>query len=664
MSPSPFPRLFSPFAIGGVALRNRIVCLPHATQLADPPPFGVGERMIAYYRERARGGAGLITYSAMPVFPASGARPSPGKPDAERFRALTEAVHAEGAAIFSQLSHGSGREVPGPPGRRPPVPLAAPSPVACPTGRFDPHVLTRDEIRAYVAATAETARLICDAGFDGLEFHATHAGYLLQQFLSPASNRREDEYGGSLENRMRFVREALEAARDAVGDRIVVGARLSVEEFVPGGLEEEEGVEVAVRLAAGGLVDYLSVDGGTYAHYDTIFPDMATPPGAFVPLAAAVKRALPALPVIASHRINNPAQAEQILVDGAADLIGMARALIADPELPRKAAAGEGDRIRRCVACNEGCLRSLMDMIPITCVQNPAAGHEREWGIGTLRSAERARRVLVIGGGPGGLKAATVAAARGHEVTLCERADELGGQVAMQARVASRREIGEIIAHLEIEARHMGVDIRLGCEITADNVGQFDSAVVILATGSRPLKTEFCNLTPDQPALPGVEADWVYTLDEVLNGRQPSGHVLVVDNTSGDYRAPAVAEYLADSGLPVQLVTTMNWVGMDVPKPNQRPLYRRLWSKRIQVMPHRALQEIRRGAVTVTNVFTFEPEEIEPVDSVVFVSGRRSNDELRTLFDDGREVFMIGDCVAPRTIGDAIREGEAVGRAL
>jgi 2,4-dienoyl-CoA reductase-like NADH-dependent reductase (Old Yellow Enzyme family) len=261
MSQAPFPRLFSPFQIGRVSLRNRIVCLPHATSLGEPSPLFPGDRLIAYYRERAKGGAGLITFSILPanmeplqragIFPAD---PGP-------YRRFTDAIHAEGAAIFTQVTHGAGRQVPGPPGRRPPAPLLAPSPVACPNGRQDPHVLTASEIHDLALATGGAAKFARDAGFDGMELHSSHAGYLIQEFLSPASNQRDDEYGGCLENRMRFFREVLEAVRDAVGDSIIVGARLSVDEFIPGGLALEEGVEVACRVAGDGLVDYFSIDG-------------------------------------------------------------------------------------------------------------------------------------------------------------------------------------------------------------------------------------------------------------------------------------------------------------------------------------------------------------------------------------------------------------------
>lgn len=646
---SEFRYLFTPVSIGHKQVRNRIVFSGHGTLFArEGLPSAVHRE---YYRERARGGVGLIVTEITAVHPSTkiSNRFIQGydKRVIPAFREVADAVHAEGALLLSQVWHGGRQGIPG-------VPWA-PSPIPCPRTRTVPHPMEEDEIQEVIAGFATTAAHVQEAGLDGVELHGAH-GYLLQQFVSPLSNQRTDAWGGSFENRMRFPREVLHAVRSRVGRDFIVGMRISADELLPGGLTMEDTVDIVKTLTQDGLLDFVSVSLGTYAHLHLIVPTAAVPPAYQVHLAAAIRR-VTSIPIITVGRITDPQQAEKIVAAGSADLVAMTRAQIADPELANKARQGRLDEIRHCISCNEGCLQRNIIGLPISCIQNPAVGREAQLGVTTLTRAARKRRVLIIGGGPAGMRTAVTAAARGHEVQLFEADARLGGEVRVMARAPYRDEYESVVRHLEMLLRKQGaVDIRLGRRVEAEDVAAMNPDVVVVAAGAEQL------LPPGPDRGPAVVGPREVLLDEV---RVP-GQVVVVDR-EGRYKAGSVAEYLADRGVRVCLVTTLPLPGHDLAGTLDLPLLpERLLKKGVEIIPNSDLLRIDAEGVELENVFTRQVQKRE-TPMVICVTGMRARDTLAVTLRRalGRDrVFQIGDCLSPRGILDAIREGELTARSI
>jgi len=475
--------------------------------------------------------------------------------------------------------------------------------------------------------------------------------------MTPLTNKRTDEYGGSLENRMRIVFEVIDAIREKVGQDFVVGVKLPGDHFVPGGLTFEDNKEIARRIVDHGKIDYLGLSAGTYDSIYAGTPDMRFPLGAFEYLSAGTRQAVEErIPVIGVGRITDPVLAEKILANGSADLIGMARAAICDPELPIKAQEGRLEDIRHCIGCMQACIQRLFHGAPLRCVHNPAAGREKELGIGTLKPASQKKKVLVVGGGPAGLKAAEVAARRGHEVTLYERENVLGGQVNIATKVPTRKEFGEIIKYLVTQVEKLGVKVVLGTEVTEDRVlsDTFDSVVV--ATGATPLVPEF----------PGVDQDNVMTVWDVLKGSKEVGtRVLVVDGGESHWECCGTAEFLADQGKKVEIITPKPFVGMRVCFTSLSQFYQSVLTKGAILTPNEALKEVAGDTVMTFNVYSEKERRIEGVDTVVLAMGKVASNQLyRALKGKVKELHHIGDCYAPRLVDAAIREGEKVGRLL
>ncbi len=647
-----FEYLFSPFKIRSVTLQNRLVFLPHATFYAQD---GMPTEKIAYYlSERAKGGVGLVIMGGTSIMWNSMASPGQFVASEEKFipdfKRVVEAVHQDGSKVFLQFRH-DGRESNSSLYR---LPLWSASGLSDPTVREIPKEMEIEDIEAVIDAFARTATNAREAGFDGVEIYGAH-GYLIQQFLSPESNTRTDGYGGSFENRMRFALEVLAAVRNAVGEDYPVGMRINGDDFVEGGLTLDDMKIVAQKLAATDQIDYLSISGATHQNIFMMIATMYLPLGTFRHLAVGVKEVVD-LPIICANRINDPVQAETLLAEGAADLIGMCRALIADPELPRKAHQGRIEDIRTCVADNQQCVGKQFDQIPVTCLQNAAAGREKDLGIGTLLPSPVKKRVVVIGGGPGGLESARVAAMRGHDVTLFERNQELGGKVRIAVKDSSRDELWGVVRYLSKQIQKLGVKVVLGTEATSEDVLRENPDAVIVATGS----------LPQIPSIPGVEQDHVVDAWKILKGEAQAGkEVIVIDGGWGFHQCTSTAAVLADQGCKVLIVAPTAHVGAGLDPTNLTPVYMKLLSLKVEFLPNSTVKEIRGHSVVIANGYTGQELVLDNIDTVVFAWYNCADDKLYfTLKGKVNEIVRVGDCLAPRRIDSAIYEGHLAARAL
>jgi len=651
-----FRALFTPIQLGRLTLKNRIYSSGHAEAMAEQGR--PTERLRRYHEAKARGGCALTIFggssSVHPTSPAAAWKQIANHDDAviPGYRAIAEAVHQHGCLVFTQLTH-LGRRAQSDPDAR--GALLAPSQIPERVHREVPHELEAEQIAELVRAFGDAARRCRDAGLDGIELSMAH-NHLIDQFWSPRFNERLDEYGGSLDNRLRFGLEVLTEIRRQVGRDFVVGARISGDELTPGGLTAQDMATIARRLAGSGMVDFLSIIGGgahTYSLQAAAVPNMSYAPAVFLPLAAAIKEAAPGMVILHASRIVDPVQADGIVAAGQIDVVGMTRALIADPDLPRKAREGKLDDIRACVGANEGCIDRIYQGKPVTCVQNPATGREAE--LGEMQRAATARTVVVVGGGVAGLEAARTAALRGHRVLLLEKSAELGGQVLLASRAAARAEYAGIVRYLAGQIRKLGVKVRLGVEATAAMVLEEHPDAVIIATGSHPFV----------PPVPGIDGKHVVTDRDVLSGEAKLGtNVVVIDDVHTE-QALSTAELLLDQARRVEVISPLFYVGQDIGVTSIAPLYARLYAKGVVLTPCTELRAVEGSTVIVANVFSGAERRIEGVDSVVLATGSRSTDSLyRALKDRVPVLHAAGDCVAPRGVHQAILDGTRVARAI
>ena len=642
---SQFHYLFTPLKIGPVVVPNRIFSPPYETNLIEDEARGWWDRLAHFHAERARGGIGLVIMSEVCGHP-SGVIYTMIPLDERHIPHLSkvpEMVHGGGAKIF-QLIHNPGRQA------RPQWSHHAnwaPSPIRGPFNTETPHEMDRDDIRAMVDGYVRTARIIKEAGFDGIELQGSH-GFLVGSFLSPASNKRTDEYGGPLANRMRFLTEVIDAVREEIGGGMALGVTISMDELNPQGLQLEETKEIAARLDEAGTLDYLTARIGDYGAVPIWIGDMQIPPGAATYLAAELKQVVK-VPVMTVLRIKDPIHAERVLAEGQADMVGMGRATLCDPELANKAREGRVEEIRYCISCNQGCIPRVQMGLNIECVLNPVAGLERQYGSGKIHKAARRKKVVIVGGGPAGLKAAETAALRGHEVTLLERGDELGGQILLASRLPGREEIAEATTHLVGQVRRLGVQVCLNTEATKEKIAELNPEAVVVAAGSTPLP----------PTIPGIENLAVYNAVQVIAGEVEVGErVAVLDGGESHWKFCGTGEMLAQQGKKVTLITPRPFAGFDIPPTAVPLLYQRLARHGADVIPLATVTRVTPEGLVLMDVFSKAERLLPGIDTLVLAGDNRACGDLRrSLKGQVPELFAVGDCIAPRKIDAAIREG-------
>jgi len=649
-----FEYLFTPIQIGPRRVKNRICCSAHADALAvDGMPGDVERR---YYEEKARGGVGLmICFGSASVHPTSTARDWNGVelfddrviPYLQKF---SDTMHQYDVPVVCQLTHRGRR------GRSIDLwnRMYAPSDVREPNHRENPHPLEPAMIDELVESFAAAAGRLRAGGFDGCEIMAS-ACHLIDQFWTRNVNERDDAYGGALDNRLRFGMRVIDAVRERVGSDFIVGIRVTGDDFTERGLDNQQMLEICERIDATGKLDFFNVNAATaetYVGEAASVPNMAFELGCYTHLAASIRKVV-RIPVLATGRIVDPVQADRIIAEGRADLCIMNRALIADPHLPNKAKAQRLDDIRQCMGYNEGCIDRIYTGRGVTCVQNPVIGREERWA--ELGRCDVRKKLVVVGGGPAGLEAARVAAARGHEVVLFERASELGGQTLIAKRAPSRQDFDGATRWSSLQCRKLGVDLRVGVEADVARVAAERPDAVILATGARARR----------PALEGMDSARVASGWDVLLGESELGEVVCVIDEEYGHQAPTIAEYLLDRGAQVDLVTSQETIGTFLGATTRPPLLTRLFGKGGQLFAHLEAVAIRDGRLIANNIWTGAAHEMGPYAAFVYAYGGVRYDPLsEPLKQQGFAVEVIGDAFSPRSLQHAILEGHTYGRKV
>ena len=647
-----FPHLFSPLQLRNVWIANRILSTGHDTDLGR---HGLpGDELVAYQRARAKGGAGLIIVQVVGVHETARytAEVLMGTSDdcIPHFKRLFQAIQAEGTRAFVQLFH-PGRELLS---RRNGVAQPAYSASWSPSERFRivPRALTLDEVAEIIDGYGATARRMAEAGADGVEIVASH-GYLPAQFLSAAVNRRDDRYGGSFDNRLRFMRDVAAAVRRQAPADLIVGARISSNEYDADGFTDDDTAAICTALDAD--LDYFNIIAGTSASSAGavhIAPPMTVGNAYLAPFAQRLKQSLRKA-VFVAGRINQPQEAERIIAQGAADMCGMTRAMICDPQMPSKAREGRSEDIRACIACNQACIGHAQLGLAISCIQYPESG--RELAFGTRPATRRPRKVMVIGGGPAGMKAAAVAAEIGHEVTLHEASKRLGGQVHLAQLLPHRSEFGGLTANLAREVELAGVTVKLNSRAGAETIAAVRPDAVIIATGSVPRLPRFER---------GGDNIAVLAQDVIAGDAQCGGRVVVYD-WRADWIGVGVAEKLAAEGAHVRLAVNGVCAAAAIQNYVRDAAIARLHRFGVETLPFMRLYGVDGGTVYFLHTASNESVVLEGVDTLVVAAANRPVDELaapvRAL---GIECHLIGDALTPRTAEEAVFEGLTVATAL
>lgn len=645
MAQAALEHLFSPIKIRNLTVKNRIMSTGHDTTM--PTEGIINERLLAYQRARAEGGAGLI------VLQVSGVHESARytthllmatEPNCvDGYRKMADMCHAHGTTIFAQIFH-PGREImeagEG-------LLAVAYSASAVPNERFHvmPKPLNQRMIDEISAGYVQAARYMHEAGIDGVEFVASH-GYLPAQFMSTQVNLREDQYGGSLENRLRFSVDILKAIRAATSDDFVIGMRISADELDGGGLDADEVLAICQALEP--HLDYVNLTLGTSASLGGavhIAPPMAFRAGYIAEQTKVFKDTLN-IPVLIAGRINQPQDADLIIKNGQADMCGMTRALICDPKMPNKAQNNQLDDIRACIACNQACIGHFHKGQPISCIQHPQTGREQQYG--NLQAAAAPKKVMVIGGGPAGMNAALIAAQRGHRVSLYESGKQLGGQALLAQNLSRRAEFGGLITNLLQAMSKQDINIQLNTRVDLAMVQAEAADVVVLATGATPYA---------QP----IEADdsivklnaWQY-----LQGTAPQGKSVLITDWRCDWVAPGIAELLVKQGFDVSIAINGLCLGETLPLYVRDELTATAQRLGIKLLSNARLYGYDNGTVYLQHNTSAEALELEGIDTIIACDGQIALDELGDAIEDlGMTLHRIGDCNTPRTAEEAMYEG-------
>lgn len=633
--------LLIPLKVGKVTLKNRFVVAPMVTVFCDQDGMAT-DRFIAYHEAKARGGWGLIIVEDYAVDPIGRGFWTPGLWKDEQIPSharLVDAVHKEGAKVIAQIYHAGRQTSSALVGAQP----VSASPVPCPVMGEVPRELTKEDIRTIVRQFGETALRAKKAGFDGVEVHGAH-GYLIAQFMSKYANKRIDEYGGPLKNRLRFPLEIIAEIRHRCGEDFVIDFRISGDEHVPGGRSIEETKAIAAALEEAGL-DMIHISVGTYESVASIIPPMGTPLAWITDYAAEIKKVVK-IPVVTVGRINDPLVAEEILLSGKADLIAMGRASLADPDLPRKYAEGRYEDIRHCIGCQQGCLEILFRNEPIRCLVNPTLGFEYQ---DELKKTPQPKKVTVVGGGPAGLEAARAAAEAGHRVTLYEREDRLGGQFLAAAVPPGKGEITSYLTWAGRQLEKLGVTVKLNTAYGEATFQEDKADAVIVATGA-------CQA---RPPIKGIEGKNVVEARDLLMGKATAGPKVVV--AGGGMVGCETATFLASMGKVVTIVEMLGAIATDEEITRRLALLKMLDEKKVQVLTGAEIKEIMEKAVLVTK----EGKDMEiEADTVVLALGMASVCVLTESGSAGARVKIVGDAVTPRNALEAIREGFLTGATI
>jgi 2,4-dienoyl-CoA reductase-like NADH-dependent reductase (Old Yellow Enzyme family) len=645
-----YDNLFEPLKVGEIEIKNRVVRSPHGTGLA-------GEDLISYHETRAKGGVGMSTIQATGVHRGAPSGIPVFSDKCKPFLTeIADRIRPHGMKLFIQLYH-PGAGVQGMPENW------SASSVPNPMSGVMPLEMTKAMIDETIAAFASAAARVRDSGIDGIDIHAS-SGYLIHEFLSPALNKRTDEYGGSLENRMRFMFEVIDAVRSEVGNSIVVGVRLPNEDYVPGGLTAE--MNAVIAKAVDPVADYISLHMGAYWRFHKLIAPADEPLGIEMQANSVIKPMI-TKPVMVTGRIMTLDHASSIVGSGEADMVSMVRALIADPNLVNKARNREEGKIRPCIGSNMGCVGQLMSGGRLGCVVNSAAGKEQVLTFEPQDRVSQPKKILVVGGGPAGLEFARTAALRGHQVELHEAMKTLGGQVVMAASAPKRGDIGTIVQWLAEEIESLGVDVHLNSYVDEEIVAQIAPDEVVLATGTSP-RIDGVQLSTPAVSIPGFDLPHVYSSWDVLGFGEIThlnGPAVIYDDT-GTFEAISVADVLLEKGLHVTMVSRHDSVGakLNYPPVTAGSARERLYSSDFDFIGAHHLKLISKETVDIGVLFTDRARSIS-AKTVVFIGHNEPNRELwQSLQGNGPPSHMVGDVRGHNSILTAIHAGNALGRQV
>jgi 2,4-dienoyl-CoA reductase-like NADH-dependent reductase (Old Yellow Enzyme family)/thioredoxin reductase len=640
-------KLFSPFTVKNISLKNRIV-MPSVASFLIGDDGSINKATIEHYRRRAAGGPAMVIMEACAVSPEGIVSPhQPVIYDDRYIEGLSKiaaAIKEEGAVPAVQIHHG-GRQTSAKVIHRKPL---APSPLPCPAIRGDVEPLTVDGIRNLVKKFGDAAARAYQAGFELIEIHGAH-GYLVNQFLSNFSNIREDEYGGNVVGRTRFAGEIVEEIRERLGSELPISFKISAEEYVDGGLTTKESIEILKILIDAGI-DLVQVSAGNDVTPEWISQPMFMEKGCLVESACQIKKALD-IPVMAVGRINDPQIADDIIRQDKADLVCIGRGLLADPEMPLKARNGRLDEIRTCIACNT-CMQSIFKKGRIECLVNPMLGREEEMA---FIPAKKPKKVMVVGGGPGGLNVAWVAAKRGHTVHVYEKRNVLGGQLVPGSMPGHKAELRTLIRFQIKQTELYGVKCHLNHEVTAKDVKALDPDVVVLATGSLPVI----------PPVQGIEKEIVLTYEDVLDrGTIPSkilsNRVVVV---GGGPTGLELALYLTEQGCSVTVLEMLPKIGIGIEAMTKKVILRKLKESNATLLTDTRLSKIEDNGVVVVD--QENREKFIEAEKVVIAIGTKPDTKLyHKIKSLGYKIYQIGDCLEPRSAKDAIYDSAVLGRRI